>query len=62
MLLKPSHGTPGKNKKMHGAGADDVILRVPVGTMVIDNEKGIVIADLTEVGQREVVGSWRTRR
>lgn len=54
-VIKASHGTPGKNKKMHGAGADDVILRVPVGTMVIDNEKGIVIADLTEVGQREVV-------
>ncbi|CAM2780894.1 GTPase ObgE [Erysipelothrix tonsillarum] len=54
-VIKASHGTPGKNKKMHGAGAQDVILKVPVGTMVIDNEKGIVIADLTEVGQREVV-------
>ncbi|QIK70094.1 GTPase ObgE [Erysipelothrix sp. HDW6C] len=54
-VLKAKHGTAGKNKKMHGRGAEDYILRVPVGTVVMDEEKGIIIADLTEHGQREII-------
>lgn len=53
--IKGKHGIPGKNKKMHGAGAEDTIIRVPVGTIVTDVAQGIVIADLTEVGQSEVI-------
>lgn len=54
-IIKGSHGIPGKNKKMHGADAQDTIIRVPVGTIVTDVAQGIVIADLTEVGQREII-------
>ena len=54
-IIKGSHGIPGKNKKMHGRDAEETIIRVPVGTIVTDVAQGIVIADLTEVGQREVI-------
>ncbi len=37
---------------MHGASAEDVILRVPAGTQVLDEEREHVIADLTTVGDR----------
>lgn len=54
-VIKGAHGIPGKNKKMHGRDADPVVLRVPVGTIVTDVEKGIVIADLTRHGQEEII-------
>ncbi|CAM4199779.1 GTPase ObgE [Erysipelothrix inopinata] len=54
-LIKASHGQAGKNKKMHGRDAEDTIIKVPVGTIVTDTEKGIVIADLIRPGQREVI-------
>ena len=54
-VIKGKHGVPGKNKKMHGAAAEPMILKVPVGTIVTDVEKGIVIADLTRHGQREII-------
>ncbi|QIK57484.1 GTPase ObgE [Erysipelothrix sp. HDW6A] len=54
-VIKGTHGQAGKNKKMHGRGAEDIILKVPVGTVVTDVEKDIVIADLTRHGQREVI-------
>ena len=54
-VIKGHHGQAGKNKKMHGRGADDIILKVPVGTVVKDMEKGVIIADLTHHGQREVI-------
>lgn len=54
-VIKGAHGIPGKNKKMHGKDAEPVILRVPVGTIVTDVEKGIVIADLTRHGQEEII-------
>ncbi len=33
---------------MHGADADDLVIRVPVGTCVYDDETGNIIADLTK--------------
>ena len=54
-VIKGGNGVPGKNKKMHGRDAEDTVLRVPVGTIVTDVARGVVIADLTEVGQREII-------
>ncbi|CAM4188989.1 GTPase ObgE [Erysipelothrix aquatica] len=54
-VIKGKHGQAGKNKKMHGRAAEPVILKVPVGTVVYDDAKGVVIADLTEHGQREII-------
>lgn len=48
-------GEKGKNKKMHGANAEDKIIKVPLGTIVKDAETGKVIADLTMAGQQQVI-------
>ncbi|RLK62502.1 GTPase ObgE [Atopobacter sp. AH10] len=48
-------GENGKSKSMYGRGADDLVVRVPAGTIVKREETGEVIADLTEHGQSVVV-------
>lgn len=48
-------GRPGMGKAKTGASGDDVVLRVPVGTELIDEDEETLIADLTEVGQRVVL-------
>jgi len=49
------NGDDGRNKKQFGSKGDDLILRVPTGTLVKDEETGIVLADLKEDGQKYVV-------
>ena len=44
-------GSHGQGKRRHGAGADDLIVHVPVGTLVRDPD-GAVLADLSVDGQR----------
>lgn len=46
------NGIPGMGKQRTGADGDDIVLRVPVGTEILDEDQETVIADLTEVGQR----------
>ncbi|WP_187430766.1 GTPase Obg/CgtA [Roseobacter fucihabitans] len=46
------NGIPGMGRQRTGADGDDIILRVPVGTEILDEDQETVIADLTEVGQR----------
>ncbi|MFC7440846.1 GTPase ObgE [Laceyella putida] len=53
--FKAKRGENGRSKSQHGAGADDLIVKVPPGTVVRDAETGALIADLTEHGQRAVV-------
>ncbi len=50
-----SDGAKGRNKDRHGAAGEDLEILVPPGTLVIDNETGAMLADLTQHGQREVV-------
>lgn len=52
---KAQNGEKGHAKKMHGADADDLVIRVPVGTCVYDDETGYIIADLTKDGQHVVI-------
>jgi GTP-binding protein len=47
-------GQHGKGANKHGAGGEDLVLRVPLGTVVTDRETGERVADLTEPGQRVV--------
>lgn len=54
-LIQAQNGEPGKTKKMHGASGQDVIVRVPVGTIVKDETSGALLADLKTVGQRAVI-------
>ncbi len=45
-------GQHGMGKQRTGKDGDDIILRVPVGTEILDEDQETIIADLTEVGQR----------
>ena len=45
-------GESGRGRNCTGAKGDDVELKVPVGTTVVDNDTEEVIGDLTHVGQR----------
>lgn len=49
------NGVPGMGKQRTGADGADIILKVPVGTEVLDEDQDEVIADLTEVGQRIII-------
>jgi len=49
------NGVPGMGKQRTGADGDDIILRVPVGTEVLDEDQKTVIADMTAVGQRVIL-------
>ncbi len=46
------NGRPGMGKQRTGKDGDDIVLRVPVGTEILDEDQETVIADMTEVGQR----------
>jgi GTPase len=48
-------GTPGMGKQRTGADGDDIILKVPVGTEILDEDEETVLADLTVVGQKVVL-------
>jgi GTPase len=45
-------GQPGMGRQRTGKDGDEIILRVPAGTEILDEDMETVIADLTEVGQR----------
>ncbi|WP_103108277.1 GTPase ObgE [Brevibacillus reuszeri] len=53
--FKAPRGEHGRNKSQHGAGAEDMYVRVPPGTTVIDDDTKEVIADLIEHGQSAVI-------
>ena len=46
------NGTPGMGKQRTGANGTEIVLWVPVGTELLDEDEETVIADLTVVGQR----------
>jgi GTP-binding protein len=50
--FKAKTGGHGMGRNMAGAKGADVVLRVPVGTEILEEDNETVIADLTEVGQR----------
>ena len=54
-LFKAPNGEDGRNKKQYGAKGEDLILKVPVGTLVKDEETGIILADLNRDQQSFVV-------
>ncbi|HEX2593764.1 MAG TPA: GTPase ObgE [Rhizomicrobium sp.] len=50
--IKAQNGEPGAGKDMHGAGGNDAIMKVPVGTEIYEEDGETLIADLTVTGQR----------
>ena len=50
-LHRAKHGEHGRGSDCYGKGADDIVLRMPVGTIIKDFETDELVADLTEHGQ-----------
>lgn len=57
-LLRAEKGERGGTNTCHGANAPDLILKVPVGTIVRDEDSGEIIADLSEENTRLLVAKW----
>lgn len=56
-LYEAARGGHGQGKNCSGRDADDLVLRVPLGTLVRDRATGRVVADLTSEGQRVTVAA-----
>ncbi len=60
---RAGNGEAGRGADCYGRGADDMHLRMPLGTLIIDDESGEILADLSEHGQLELLakggeGGW----
>ena len=53
--IKGEKGVNGKGSDRHGAKAEDIIIKVPEGTTLIDQETGLVICDLINDGDEFIV-------
>jgi GTP-binding protein len=61
------NGQPGMGKQRTGKSADDVVLRVPVGTEILEEDGETLVADLTRPGERVLLarggnGGWGNLR
>jgi len=61
--FKAQTGHHGQGRQMHGAKGEDIILKVPVGTQVLDEDKETVLLDMDEAGKTEMLlkggnGGW----
>jgi GTP-binding protein len=61
------NGRAGAGRQRTGADGDDIVLRVPVGTEILDEDEETIIADMTELGQRVLLakggnGGWGNLR
>lgn len=54
---KADRGRHGEGKNMHGASGGDLVVRVPAGTLIRDDDTDEIIADLVKNGQEVVVAS-----
>ncbi|HEX7642225.1 MAG TPA: GTPase ObgE [Burkholderiaceae bacterium] len=62
-LHRAKNGENGRGSDCYGKGAEDIVLRMPVGTLIIDDNDGEILADMTEHGQTAVLakggeGGW----
>lgn len=61
--FKAGRGVHGMGKQRTGAMGKDMILKLPVGTQIFEEDRETLIADLTEIGQRVLLaeggnGGW----
>ena len=54
-IFKAKRGENGMGRQMTGANGEDTLIRVPVGTAIVNIDTGETIADLTRHGQRTLV-------
>ncbi|SDA31920.1 GTPase ObgE [Sphingomonas sp. NFR15] len=52
--FRAPRGEGGSGSNRTGAGGDDLVIKVPVGTQIMDEEREEVLLDFTRAGQREV--------
>jgi GTPase len=50
--FKAATGTHGMGRNRTGANSDDIVLKVPVGTQMFEEDNETMICDLTHIGQR----------
>nr|WP_299246158.1 Obg family GTPase CgtA [uncultured Halomonas sp.] len=60
-FYKARNGQPGQGRQMSGKAGEDLHVKVPVGTTVIDEDTLEVIADVTEIGQVVLVAQGGRR-
>jgi len=68
-VLKAKNGRPGEGRKKHGADGEDLILKVPPGTIIKDAKSGEILLDMKVPGERKVLleggkgglGNWHFR-
>ncbi|MCS7298919.1 MAG: GTPase ObgE [Spirochaetia bacterium] len=67
-VFKAGDGENGSGRKKHGADGEDVVIEVPRGTQVIDEETGKLIVDMKDIdnfviarGGRGGLGNWHFR-
>ena len=68
-VLKAKNGRPGEGRKKHGADGEDLVLKVPPGTIIKDANTGEVLLDMKRHGERKVLleggrgglGNWHFR-
>jgi GTPase len=53
--FRAKNGGGGMGKDRHGANGADVVMKVPAGTQIYEEDGETLLADLTEVGQRAVL-------
>lgn len=53
--IKGDKGENGRGKNQNGAAAKDIIIKVPQGTVVTDNDTGLILADLKHKNDEVVV-------
>ncbi|MFB0972269.1 MAG: GTPase ObgE [Neofamilia sp.] len=54
-IYKGNNGENGRNKKQFGANGEDIVLKVPIGTLVKDSVTGNVIVDLKGKNQEFII-------
>ncbi len=54
-IIKGKKGENGRGKNQHGKGAEPLIVKVPLGTVVTDLDTGMILADLSQKGAEEVI-------
>ncbi len=68
-ILKAKNGRPGEGRKKHGANGEDLILKVPPGTVIKDADTGEILLDMKVHGEKKVLlkggrgglGNWHFR-
>ena len=54
-MHRARNGEAGRGSDQYGKGADDIVLRMPVGTQILDELTGELVTDLTAHGQRALI-------